>query len=137
MTTKTIGLSIIVFSGGFDRVHYALSMAAAAAINRAATLFFSGRALRALLPNDGWQTLNPADDGTTPAVRNTHFAAAGIATWAELFSACTALNVTIMACEMGLRAEGLTLQDLRQDIVIQPGGLVTLYQKTEGQLVFV
>ncbi len=137
MTIKTIGLSIIVFSGGFDRVHYALTMAAAAAaINLSATLFFSGRALRALLPEDGWQTLDPADDGTTPTARNVYLKAAGIATWAELFSACTALGVTIMACESGLRAEGLTLQDLRQDIMIQPGGLVTLYQ-AEGQLVFV
>lgn len=39
-------LSIVLFAGGFDRVHYALVMAsAAAATNRKVTLFFTGRAL--------------------------------------------------------------------------------------------
>ena len=51
-------LSIIVFDGAFDRVHYALVLAsAAAATNRAATLFFSGRAIHALTPQ-GWQRLD-------------------------------------------------------------------------------
>ena len=44
-------LSVIVFSGDYDRVHYALAMAsAAAATNRAVTLFFTMAATRALPP---------------------------------------------------------------------------------------
>ena len=130
-------LSLIIFSGRFDRVHYALAMAsAAAAINRPVTLFFTGRAVRALLPGDGWQGLDAADDGASPLARDHHFSANGIGAFAELLEACGSLGVSILACEMGLRALGLALEDLRKDMAIAPGGLVTLYREG-GQLVFV
>src|SRR5690242_16641401 len=103
-------LSIVVFAGGFDRVHYALVMAsAAAATNRKVTLFFTGRALNALLdsPEPGWHRLDPADDGSAPAARDAYFAGNGLATFEELLGACVALGCTVMACEMGLKALGL------------------------------
>ncbi len=64
-------LSVVVFSGAFDKVHYALAMAAAAlASNRAATLFFTMAGVRALLPEDGdgpgWRRLHPTEDGAPP-----------------------------------------------------------------------
>lgn len=125
-------LSIIVFAGGFDRVHYALVMAsAAAATNRKVTLFFTGRALRALVeapaPGDrGWHGLDAADDGSHPAERDRWFAANGLATFEELLSACVALDVTVMACEMGLRALGLPAGvSLRADVPVTAGGVVT------------
>ena len=64
-------LSIVVFSGAFDKVHYALAMAAASlAVNTPATLFFTMGASRALLAEDadgpGWRHLHPTEDGVAP-----------------------------------------------------------------------
>ncbi|NJO67759.1 MAG: hypothetical protein HC826_02220, partial [Rhodospirillales bacterium] len=56
-------LSIIAFSGDYERVHYALVLAsAAAAIGGPATMFFTGEAIRALVGEDGWRLL-PAAGG--------------------------------------------------------------------------
>lgn len=136
-------LSLVVFSGGFDRVHYALVMAsAAAATNRRVTLFFTGRALRALLAGDppGWHGLDPADDGSVPAERDGSFAAKGLATFEELLSACVMLGATVMVCEMGLRA--LDLPEgwrLREDVAVKTGGVVTFLNEAgkTGPMLFV
>ncbi|MDR6292496.1 peroxiredoxin family protein [Inquilinus ginsengisoli] len=125
-------LSIVVFDGRFDRVHYALVLASAAvATNRPATLFFTGQALRALLP-EGWRRL----DGDAEA-READFAARRVATFAELLDACRALGVRFIACEMGLRALGLAAADLA--VPAQIAGVVTLLAETprDGQLLFV
>lgn len=125
-------LSIVVFSGGYDRVHYALVMAsAAAATNRRVTLFFTGRALRALVEERepgvlGWHDLDAADDGSSPVERDRWFAKQGIATFGELLEACVALGVTIMACEMGIKALGLPPGvGLRGDVPVTRSGVVT------------
>lgn len=125
-------LSIVVFDGRFDRVHYALVLASAAvATNRPATLFFTGQALRALLP-EGWRRL----DGDAE-VREADFAARRVATFAELLDACRALGVRFIACEMGLRALGLAAADLA--VPAEIAGVVTLLAETprDGQLLFV
>jgi len=129
---SSTGLAIVLFAGGFDRVHYALVMAsAAAATNRPVTLFFTGRALRALVRENepgvmGWHDLDPADDGSSPVARDRCFAAHGVATFEELLEACVALGVTVMACEMGLRALGLPNGvPLRDDVPVKSGGVVT------------
>lgn len=107
-------LSIIVYSGDFDRVHYALAMAAAAAaIDRPATLFFTMEAIRALAKD------------AAPSARDPARAARGVATFEELLAACAALDVRFMVCEMGLRAVGLRSSDLRDDVAFEEGGLVT------------
>ncbi|HYD32008.1 MAG TPA: DsrE family protein [Azospirillaceae bacterium] len=126
-------LSIVVHAGGFDRVHYALVMAAAAAaIDRKVTLFFTGRAIPALLPDDGWHRLDPADDGRSPVERDAFFTSSGLAGFEELLEACVALGVTIMICEMGVRALGLAADTrLRDDVPVTPGGMVTFLN--EGQ----
>lgn len=124
-------LSLVVFSGGFERVHYALVMASAAlASNRRVTLFFTGRALLALAGSDaagrpGWHRLDPAEDGSPPAVRDAVFAERGVAGFEELLEACVALGATVMVCEMGLRAVGLDPADLRPDVPVVAGGVVT------------
>ena len=136
-------LSIVVFAGGFDRVHYALVMAsAAAATNRKVTLFFTGRALNALVesPEPGWHGLDPADDGSSPAERDAYFGANGLATFEELLGACVALGVTVMACEMGLKALGLpTGVGLRPDVPVTRGGVVTFLNEGSagGAMLFV
>ncbi|BAI71009.1 hypothetical protein AZL_003710 [Azospirillum sp. B510] len=135
----TTALSIVLFAGGFDRVHYALVMAsAAAATNRKVTLFFTGRALRALVREEepgvlGWHDLDPADDGSSPVARDRYFATHGLATFEELLEACVALGVTVMACEMGLRALGLPSGvPLRADVPVTSGGVVTFLNEAPG-----
>lgn len=139
-------LSIVLFAGGFDRVHYALVMAsAAAATNRKVTLFFTGRALRTLVRETapgvpGWHGLDTADDGSRPADRDRSFAEQGLAGFEELLGACVALNVTIMACEMGLRALGLPPgTPLRDDVPVKTGGVVTFLNDAPktGAILFV
>jgi peroxiredoxin family protein len=126
-------LGIVVFDGRFDRVHYALVMAgAAAAVGRDATLFFTGRAVRALEP-EGWRGL----DGE-PEAAEARFAAAGVATFAALTAACRDLGVRVLACEMGLRAEGLAAEALDPAFGAEIAGMVTLLERARGgQIVFV
>ena len=68
-------LSLVVFSGDYDRVHYALAMAAAAAATaRPVTMLFTMgaiHALRAAQANGvpGWAMLKPASSGNDAAVR--------------------------------------------------------------------
>ena len=107
-------LSIVFLSGEFGRVHYGLVMAAAAlAIGKPVTLFFTMEGTRALTP--GW-----AD-----ADREEELRAKGLATFAELLDACRELAGTFMVCELGLRDRGLTRSDLRTDITVVEGSAVT------------
>ncbi len=113
-------LSIIVFDGRFDRVHYALVLAsAAAATNRAATLFFTAHALPALAPG-GWRRLQGDPEATNAGFKKT-----GVADFESLLEACRDLGVRFIACEMGLRAAGLTDKDLDSDLGIEIAGVVT------------
>ena len=141
MTTSG-GLSLVVFSGGYDRVHYALAMAAAAsAIGRPVSLLFSGRALTALLAESapgqpGWLGLDPADDGSSPAERDHVFAGRGIGTLDELLGACAALGVTVIVCEMAVRALGLPAGiRLRDDVPSTPGGIVSFLSAGVGHAI--
>ena len=127
-------LSLVVFSGSFGRVHYALCMAAAAAaVGKPATLFFTMGATRALCP-DGWRTLP-----NTEGLGDETLQAKGVVGFEEILDSCVALGVTFMVCETGLRALGLTLPDLRPDIPVTPGGLVTFLADASatGAMVFV
>ena len=123
-------LSIIVYSGDYGRVHYALAMAsAAAAINRPVTLFFTMGAIRALTKpvKGGWGALPVTDDTGhgTGAAQDAAMGEKGLATFEELLAACVAFKVTVMVCEMGLRAVDLTLGDLRTDVPYREGGIVS------------
>lgn len=132
-------LSIVVFSGGFERVHYALATAAAAAAtDRPTTLFFTMEACRALAKpladgKPGWTALPGAMD------RDAEFSRRGVATFNELFDACIALDVTIMVCEMGLRAMAMTSDDLRHDFEHVQGGIVTFLNdaSSDGAMLFI
>ncbi|MAH84411.1 MAG: hypothetical protein CBB68_08790 [Rhodospirillaceae bacterium TMED8] len=124
-------LSIIVYDCHFDKVHYALVLAAAAAaLNRPVTLFFTMQACRALLkPNPegnlGW-TLMPLSSGLgTGADCDKDFARKKIATFEELLGACSTMGVRFLVCEMGLKATSVTRESLRNDITIEEGGAVT------------
>lgn len=139
------GVAVVLFSGGFDRVHYALALlAAAAATGRPVATLVAGQALPALLAGEdadhpGWHALAPADDGASPRTRNQTFAERGIATIEELLSACAALDVPVIACEMGLRALGLAPPHrFRPDLTIAVGGIVGfLAQAGSSRIVFI
>lgn len=146
MAEKTAhgAIGVIAFSGDVERVHYALALAsAAAAVNSPATLFFTMGAVRTLLKDGaggtpGWHALSAGESGLAPAAREALLKKRGAATFAELLAACADLGVTFMVCEMGLRAIGIEAAELRSDIEISQGGLVTFFRATEGgRIVFV
>lgn len=125
-------LSLVVFSGDFARVHYALVLAsAAAAVGTPATLFFTMDACRLLTP--GWRDHAGAggiDDG---------YRARGVAGFEELLLACAEMDVRFIACEMGLRAIGIAPADLRDDVSIGIAGVVTFLgdASADGMSLFV
>ncbi len=124
-------LSIVVYDHHFDKVHYALVMAAAAAaIGKPVTLFFTMGACQALLKIDAdkpsaWQLMPLSDEPGTGAERDQFYRDRGIGGFEELLSACIALNVKCMICEMGLRAKNLDVQALREDLVFDIAGVVS------------
>jgi peroxiredoxin family protein len=137
-------LSIVLFSGAYDKVHYALTMASAAlAVNTPATLFFTMGALRALQPvrdgAGGWRDLLPTENGTAPGEADAQLIARKLAGFEEMLSACVSLGAHFMVCEMGLRAMGFDGAALRDDIPRSEGGLVTFLADASrtGAMVFV
>lgn len=121
-------LSLIIQSGEFNRVHYALVMASAAlATGKPVTLFFTMAGTRALTP--GW-----AD-----ARKDETFAADGLATFEDLLAACRELDATFMVCELGLRAEKLVREDLRGDVPITEGSAVSFLSDAsrDGAMLYV
>ncbi|MEQ8967890.1 MAG: DsrE family protein [Azospirillaceae bacterium] len=119
------GLTLVVQDGRFERVHYALVLAsAAAAIGRPALLFFTGRALAALAPK-GWRRLDGDPEG-----QEARLAERRVATFAELLEACRDLDVRIVACEMGLRAEAMAPDDLDPALGVEIAGAVTMLEAT-------
>jgi peroxiredoxin family protein len=126
-------LSIVVYPGDFGRVHYALMMAAAAAaIDRPVTLFFTMGAVQALRRPDGWVNLSGAEG-------DEHLKERQIADFETLLRSAAEMDVRFMICEAGLKAEDMSAGDLRDDLDIDVTGLVTFFNQTEasGQTLFV
>jgi peroxiredoxin family protein len=130
-------LGLILLSGCFDRVHYGLAMAsAAAALERPVTLFATLGATRAFVAEGadgrpGWASLPLSAELAEPgladgAALDARYRARGVAGFEELLQACAGLGVELIACEMGLRAEGVAGAALRADLPIQRAGLATL-----------
>lgn len=123
-------LDLIIFSSAFDRVHYALAVAAAAcAINRPTTLFFAMSAVRALQAKDkdgpGWRRLAPTEKGLSPLDADRIFQEKNLADFETLLESLQALGAAFMVCDMGLKAEGIDFSALRQDITLSEGGLAS------------
>jgi len=133
-------LSLVVFSGSFEKVHYALVMASAAlATGRAVTLFFTMEASRALLAPSGWRHLRPDAQGATATSLDFGYSERGVATFEELLSACADLGAKFMVCEMGLRALGLEHEKRRAELTIEVGGVVTFLNdaRKNGEMLFI
>ena len=132
-------LSIVIYDGHYDKIHYAMAMASsAAAIDKSVTLFFTMDAAKALMQS-GWRDLPLSQGSGNGGAMDDGFKSQKIATFEELLSACIELGVTIMVCEMGLKARDLSAGTLRDDIPITPGGLVTFLSDAhaDGSVVFI
>jgi uncharacterized protein len=119
-------LGILLLSGVHDRAHYAFVLAtAAASIGRRAVMFATNAGCHALLAD--WTGLVDAD-------RDARITAAGVAGLDELRDAATALDIGLIACEAGLRAEGLEAALLYPGVRV--AGVVTFLSEVgAGQLV--
>jgi len=117
------GLSIIVRSGKYEDVHYALAMAAAAiAVNKPAVLFFTMSGIHALMgpppPLDDW-------------ARDAENKQRGVGDFETLLQACVELGVRFIVCEMGLRSLAIDRTKLRADVPFTVAGIVTLLEETK------
>lgn len=138
-------LSMVVFSGKYDKVHYALVMAsAAAAIDTPVTLMFTMEAVRCLLKPgadgaQGWATQSTSMCIETGADMDANFKDRGVADFETLLSACIELRVRFMVCEMGLKAMDLTRDDIRADVPVELGGVVTFLNDAnrQGSVLFI
>lgn len=122
-------LGLVVLSGEYARVHYALMMAsAAAAIDRPVTLFFTMDAAVTVQAGAGWRAL--AGSG-----RDDDLKARNVADIETLLEACVAMEVTFMVCEAGLKALDMPAEGLREDLGVEVTGLVTFYGTVgDGQI---
>jgi peroxiredoxin family protein len=121
-------LNLIVFSGEPAKVHYAFVLASgAAAIDVPVTLFFTMEACRTIGRAADW-------DGFDADCRKK-----GVATFRELREACVAMGVRFLVCEMGLKAIGMERNELRDDLPVEIGGVVTFLNgaSDRGSMLFV
>lgn len=118
-------LGILLESGGHARGHYALVVAAgAAALGRAVTLFATNQGCLLLA--------DPTPLLTDP--REAEITARGVAGVATLLEACAELGVRYIACDAGLKAEGLTGLALAPGVEV--AGIVTFLDAVgDGQIV--
>ena len=92
-------LGILLISGTHERAHYAFVVASgAAALGRAVVLFATNAGCRALLKD--WS-------GLTDAGRDRRARDSGVAGLEELRAAAVEFDVRLIACEAGLRVEGI------------------------------
>ncbi len=92
-------LGVMLLSGAHDRAHYAFVVAAgAAALGRTVVLFAT---------NLGCLALCHDPSGLTDFPRDARIQARGVAGLVTLRDACAEMDVRMIACEAGLRAEAI------------------------------
>jgi peroxiredoxin family protein len=119
-------LGVLLISGTHDRAHYAFVLASgAAALGRTVVIFATNTGTNALFRH--WSGLGDAG-------RDARVQAAGVAGLDTLRDACIELEVRMIACEAGLRAEGLEGADLLVGVEI--AGVATFLSAVgTGQIV--
>ncbi len=153
-------LTIVCFSGDFDKVVAAFTMATgAAATNRKVTMFFTFWGLNVLKKKQGraWlgqglmaKTFNFLMGGrkTLPLSRlNFGGVSAGlmtgmmkkhnVATLPELIEAANALGIRLLACEMALHILELGREDLVDEVEDIVGVATFLNESENGHIIFV
>jgi len=115
-------LGILLLSGAHDRAHYAFVVASgAAALGRRVVLFATNAGCHALLAD--WS-------GLADAERDARVRGAGVAGLDELREATREMGVRLIACEAGLRAEGLDVAGLMPGVEV--AGIVTFLDAVGG-----
>jgi peroxiredoxin family protein len=115
-------LGLLLLSGSHDRVHYAFVLASgAAALGRTVILFATNRGCLGLAAD--WSSL----DG---AARDANIQAAGVAGLEELREAAIELGVRLIACEAGLRSEGIDPAILLPSVEV--AGVATFLAAVDG-----
>ena len=119
-------LGILLLSGAHDRAHYSFVVASgAAALGREVVLFATNAGSHALLAD--WSGLADAD-------RDARVRAAGVAGLDELREASREMGVRLIACEAGLRVEGLDAASLWEGVEV--AGIATFLSATgAGQII--
>lgn len=153
-------VSIVCFSGEFDKVLAAYTMATgAAATNREVTMFFTFWGLNALKKEQGrkWlgkdvlsrifnflmggrnnlplSRLNFA--GASPKLMAQMMKKNNVASLPELFEAADALGVRIYACEMAMHILGLNREDLIDSVQDVVGVATFLNESEDAHIIFV
>ena len=118
-------LGVLLLSGGHERAHYALVMAAgAAALGRDAVLFATNAGCRLFL--------DPTPLLADP--REAALEARGVAGIGTLLAAASDLGLRRIACEAGLKAEGLAGKPLAPGVEV--AGVATFLSAVgDGQMV--
>jgi uncharacterized protein len=119
-------LGILLLSGVHDRAHYAFVVASgAAAMGRQVVLFATNAGCHALLAD--WSRLTDSD-------RDARVRSAGVAGLEELREATREMGARLIACEAGLRVEGLDAASLAPGVEV--AGIVTFLEAVgAGQIV--
>lgn len=138
-------LSLIFCSSRYERIHFGLVLAsAAAAIGLPVTLFFTQGAVQVLADTapsgsgPGWRALS-TEDGRTSGSLDDDYVRRGVASMEELLRACADLGCRFLVCDMGLRITGLDAEKLSKDFPIEVTGAVTLLGEAtpQGQMLIV
>jgi peroxiredoxin family protein len=160
MALNTKKLSIIVFSGDFDKLVAAFTLASgSAAVNYEVNLFFTFWGLNAIknkkgrrftgkgllarffgflmggLRNVPLSRLNFA--GVSPKLMRFMMRKRNVATLEELIEAAIALNVNFYACEMSMHILGLTKDDFIPEVTEVLGVPGFLNYAEDGQTLFI
>jgi peroxiredoxin family protein len=129
-------LALVVLSSAYERVHYALATAAAAAaVDTPVVLFFTEGAVRAVAgtaEQPGWHALTVADPSLgadDAAGLDRAFRSRGAAGFEELIGACRELGVALLVCSMGMRVAGIAKTDLRSDLGVEETGLTDVLSR--------
>jgi len=115
-------LGILLLSGAYDRAHYAFVVASgAAALGRRVVLFATNAGCHGLLSD--WS-------GLADAERDARVRAAGVAGLEELREATRELGARLIACEAGLRVEGLDAAAVLPGVEV--AGIATFLEAVGG-----
>jgi peroxiredoxin family protein len=115
-------LGVLLLSGSHDRAHYAFVIASgAAALGRQVVVFATNLGCLALCRD--WSGLADAD-------RDGRIQARGVAGLETLREACADMDVRMIACEAGMRAEAIEESRLLENVEV--AGIATFLSAVGG-----
>ncbi len=153
-------ISIVCFSGDFDKLLAAYTIATgAAATNREVTMFFTFWGLNALKKRQGHSWLGkdflsrafnflmggkknlPLSrlnfGGASPKLMTGMMKKNNVASLDELMEAASALGIRFFACEMSMHILGVTKEDLIDDVQEVVGVATFLNESEDAHIIFI